>query len=189
MAFTVVYDACVLYPAGLCDLLVRLAMTDLVRARWSDQILDEVFRNILENEPMRKAASLTRTRELMNVAVRDGLVTGHEALIDSLTLPDPDDRHVLAAAIRCGAQAVVTFNRKDFPARTLAPFGIEVKHPDDFVFDLLDIDEDRVADVVRAQAAALKKPPMTLDELATRLADHGLKRTARRLRGLLGLSR
>ena len=95
MAFTVVYDANVLYPAPLRDLLIRLAMTGLFRARWTDDILDEVFRNILEDRPELKPEQLERTRELMNLAVRDALIDGHHPLMAELDLPDPDDRHVL----------------------------------------------------------------------------------------------
>lgn len=109
MAFVVLYDACVLYPAPLRDLLIRLANTGIVRARWSEAILDECFRNIQEQRPELKPEALQRTRELMKKAVVDCMVTGFESLIDGLTLPDPDDRHVLAAAIRVGAQAIVTF--------------------------------------------------------------------------------
>lgn len=104
MAFVVVYDTCVLYPAPLRDLLIRIARKGLVRAKWTDAILDECFRSILKNEPERKAESLVRTRELMNLAVADCLVTGYEDLVESIQLPDPNDRHVVAAAVRCGAQ-------------------------------------------------------------------------------------
>ncbi len=100
MAFVVIYDACVLYPAPLRDLLIRLAAKGLVRARWTDQILDECFRNILVNRPDLGEASLQRTRDLMNRALPDVLVTGFEKLIAGLDLPDADDRHVLAAGIR-----------------------------------------------------------------------------------------
>jgi hypothetical protein len=96
MAFVVIYDACVLYPAPLRDLLLRLGAKGLVRARWTDEILDECFRNILINRPDLDAASLQRTRDLMNRAIPDVLVTGYEGLITGLDLPDADDRHVLA---------------------------------------------------------------------------------------------
>ena len=110
MAFVVLYDACVLYPAPLRDLLVRIANTGIVRARWSEAILDECFRSILEQRPDLKPDALKRTRELMKQAVPDCLVTGFEALVEGLALPDPDDRHVLAAAIQARAQAIITFN-------------------------------------------------------------------------------
>jgi predicted nucleic acid-binding protein len=109
VAFIVIYDACVLYPESMRDLLVRLGQTDLVQAKWTDEILDEFVENLAEKRPELKDR-LKKTRELMKEAVRDCLVTGYQKLIDGLTLPDPDDRHVLAAAIRAGAQVIVTYN-------------------------------------------------------------------------------
>ncbi|MBX3216621.1 MAG: PIN domain-containing protein [Labilithrix sp.] len=135
MAFVVLYDACVLYPAPLRDLLIRLANTGIVRARWSEAILDECFRNIQEQRPDLKPEALQRTRELMKKAVANCMVTGFESLIEGITLPDPDDRHVLAAAIRVGAQAIVTFNLRDFPKETLSQYEVEAQPPDDFVLD------------------------------------------------------
>jgi hypothetical protein len=96
VAFGATYDACVLHPAGLRDLLVRLATTGMFRAHWSTDILDEMVRSILRRRPDLTAAQLDRTRELMCNAVPDCLTTGYEELIDGLHLPDPDDRHVLA---------------------------------------------------------------------------------------------
>jgi hypothetical protein len=151
MAFTVIYDACVLYPAPLRDLLIRLASKGLVRARWTDRILDESFRNILANRPDLVPGSLDRTRELMNRALRDVLVTGHEGLIEGLNLPDPDDRHVLAAAIRAGAQVIVTMNLDDFPESALAPFSVEALHPDDFVIHQIDLAPGLVCSVIAEQ--------------------------------------
>ena len=102
-AFTVLYDACVLYPAPLRDLLMWLSITDLFRARWTDQILDEWSRSLMVNRPDLKPEQIERTRSLMNQSTLDCLVTGYEDLIQGLQLPDPDDRHVLAAAIRTRA--------------------------------------------------------------------------------------
>ncbi len=115
MAFVVIYDACVLYPAPVRDLLLRIATTGIVRARWSERILDECFRNIVVQRPDLAPQALERTRRLMREAVPDCMVTGFEHLEDGLDLPDPDDRHVLAAAIRANAQTIVTFNLRDFP--------------------------------------------------------------------------
>ena len=152
MAFVVIYDACVLYPAPLRDLLVRVGLTPLVRVRWTDTILDECFRNIFEQRPELKPEALDRTRELMTQAIPDCMVTGYEPLIDGLLLPDPDDRYVLAAAIRAGAQSIVTFNLKDFPAPALQTLGVEAVHPDDFVLDLIDFDGAGVAQKAMAIA-------------------------------------
>src|SRR3954468_4018363 len=186
MAFVVLYDACVLYPAPLRDLLVRLANTGVVRARWSAAILDECFRNILEHRPDLKPESLQRTRELMTRAVPDCMVIGFEGLIEGLVLPDIDDRHVLAAAIRAGAQAIVTFNLDDFPAERLQPYNIEAKHPDEFVIDTIDLSPGRVAAVIAEQAAALRNPPRSTAELLDTLRDQGLVRSVARLRDLFG---
>ena len=92
MSFIVIYDACVLYPAPLRDLLVRLGMTGLVQVKWTDEILDECFCSILAKMPDLSAERLERTRTLMNQAIRDVLVDGYQGLVDSLELPDPGDR-------------------------------------------------------------------------------------------------
>ena len=104
---TVVYDATVLYPSLLRDVLIRVAGSGVFRARWTERILDEVFFNLPRNRPDLDPKKLSRTRRLMCLAVEDCLVTGYEELIDDLWLPDPNDRHVLAAAISCGAQGQV----------------------------------------------------------------------------------
>ncbi|MCB9680860.1 MAG: PIN domain-containing protein [Alphaproteobacteria bacterium] len=187
MAFTVVYDANVLYPAPLRDLLVRVGMTGVVRVKWTDEILDEVFRNILANRPDLTMEQLARTRSLMNGAIRDVQVDGYQALVGALDLPDPGDRHVLAAAIQCGAQSIITHNLKDFPAERLAPHGVEAMSPDEFVLDLLDLAPGGVVRVLNEQQASLKRPPRTLEELMETLESNGLNRSMAEARGLLGL--
>jgi len=185
VAFTVVYDANILYPAPLRDLLVRLGMTGVVRVKWTEQILDEVFRNILKDRPDLSEDRLARTRALMNAAIRDVLVYGYEPLVAALELPDPDDRHVLAAAIRCGAQSIITHNLKDFPAQKLEPLGIEAVSPDEFVLDLLDLAPGAVVGVLKEQQASLKTPPMSLDELLDTLENNGLVRSVAEAREML----
>ena len=123
---TASFDACVLYPAPLRDLLMRLATTDLFRARWSAAIHDEWTNTVLATRPELKV-QLARTRKLIDAHAMDALVTGYEPLIGTLHLPDPDDRHVLAAAITARADLIVTKNLKDFPAARLAPFGIRTR--------------------------------------------------------------
>lgn len=142
--FTVIYDANVLYPAPLRDFLMRLALTDLFRARWTEDIHAEWIRNVLEVRPDLKREQLERTRELMNANVRDCLVDGYQPLITALELPDPDDRHVLAAAIRANASVIVTFNLRDFPSELLAQYGIEAQHPDEFIVHLIDLNQAKV---------------------------------------------
>ncbi len=186
MAFTVIYDACVLFPAAQRDLLIRLAMTDVFHARWSDRILDECFRAIIAHRPDLTSERLARTRELMNAAVRDARVTGYDGLIDGIKLPDPDDQHVLAAAIRSGAQAIITANLRDFPSRVVAPLGIEALHPDHFIVDLVDLAPGAVLQTLNEQAAALRNPPRTLGELLDALERCGLVQTVAEVMRLLG---
>jgi hypothetical protein len=179
-----VYDACVLYPAPLRDLLVRLARTGLFRAKWTDQIHEEWVRNVLKNRPDLGAERLARTRQLMDDHVRDCKVTGHMHLVPSLVLPDENDRHVLAAAIKAGAQAILTFNRRDFPPEVLNPLGIEPQHPDEFVMHLIDLNAGRVCEVLKAQRASLKKPPMAVDAFLDMLERQQLPMSVERLREL-----
>jgi predicted nucleic acid-binding protein len=186
-SFTAVYDACVLYPAPLRDLLMHLAMTDLFRARWTDRIHDEWIRSVLENRPDLKRAQLQRTRRLMNAHVLDCLVIGYENLIDGLVLPDSNDRHVLAAAIRAGADIIVTYNLDDFPAQILDPLGIEARHPDIFIANLLDLDAPAVCAAVRRQRQSLRNPPKTVDEFLEILAKQGLVQTVVALRKFASL--
>jgi predicted nucleic acid-binding protein len=186
MAFVVVYDACVLYPAPLRDFLLRLARTGIVQARWSEEILDECFEAILRERPDLKAPALERTRQLMQDAIPDCMVSGYQDLVDGLTLPDPDDRHVLAAAIRSGAQTIVTFNIKDFPQEALDGFGVEARHPDDFVMDQIGLAPGLVVGALLEQVAALTNPPMTREQVLDRLRDCGLVQSVAKLRELLG---
>ena len=182
-----VYDANVLYPAPLRDLFIRLAQSGLVRARWTEQIHDEWIRNVLKDNPQVTADRLVRTRRLMNEAVRDCLVTGHEALIETLELPDPDDRHVLAAAIHSSADVIVTFNLRDFPAAADSPFQIEAIHPDDFLFALIELGVDTVCSAMKRQRESLRNPPVTVDGLLATLESQGLPHSVLALRPFVDL--
>lgn len=179
--FTVVYDACVLYPAPLRDFLMWLGLSGRFRARWSAQIHEEWTRNLLANRPDLTRAQVERTSALMDRAIPDARVTGHEALINGLNLPDPDDRHVLAAAIRCHASVIVTFNRKDFPAEALAPFGLEAQHPDEFIDNLFDLDPAAVVTAAQQQRQQLKTPLMPVERYLDILLKQGLAQTVKEL--------
>ncbi len=178
---TALFDACVLYPAPLRDLLMRLATTNLVRARWSASIHDEWIRSVLEQRP-ELATHLARTRQLMDTHVMDALVTGYEPLIGTLDLPDPNDRHVLAAAIAGRADVIVTKNLKDFPPGRLAPFGIEAQHPDVFVRTLLGTHEAVALAAVARHRASLRNPPKSVCDYLDTLSAQGLPATAAFLR-------
>ncbi|MBV4520699.1 PIN domain-containing protein [Pseudomonas sp. SWRI74] len=173
-SFTAVYDACVLYPAPLRDFLMWLALSGRFRARWSLEIHNEWKRNLLKNRPDLTTQQLDRTSELMDQAIPDACVTGYEELIAGLTLPDLDDRHVLAAAIRCNADVIVTFNRKDFPSSALTPYGIEAQHPDEFVDNLFHLDPTAVLSAAERQRSQLKTPTMEVDTYLDLLLRQGL---------------
>lgn len=162
-----------------------IAHAGLVRARWTNKILDECFDNILANRPDLKVAALARTRERMITSVPDCLIEGYEQLIAGLTLPDENDRHVLAAAIRASAQAIVTFNLKDFPADRLAAFNIEAKHPDDFILNCIDLSPARALSLLEQQVASLKDPPSTMATVLDNLRSNGLVRSVAKFMELL----
>jgi predicted nucleic acid-binding protein len=182
VARIVLYDACVLYPAPLRDLLMQLALADLFQARWTDAIHDEWTRNVLAKRPDIAPASVARCRELMDRHVPECLVTGYEPLISTLTLPDPDDRHILAAAIHGRAEVIVTFNLGDFPTAVLGPHNVEAIHPDEFVGRLWAESVEGVLGAVRLHRASLKRPPKTAAEYLATLEQCGLVETAGRLR-------
>ncbi len=170
-------DACVLYPAPLRDLLMQLTLADSFRARWTKDIHEEWIRNLLQNRPDLKRHKLEQTRNLMNQNVRDCLVTDYQDLIPTLTLPDPDDRHILAAAITVQANVIVTFNQKDFPIATLEPYGLQTQHPDDFVMRLMDLSPELVLLAVRRQRQSLRNPPKSAEDTLGTLQNQGLTRT------------
>lgn len=108
-------------------------------------------------------------------------MTGYEALIEGLRLPDADDRHVLAAAIRCNASVIVTFNQKDFPDAVLSAYGVEAQHPDVFVDNLFDLEPAAVVGAARRQREMLKHPPMRVDRYLDILQRHGMVQTCKAL--------
>ena len=182
MTFTVVYDANVLYPNTLRDLLIRIAQSGTVQAKWTNAILDEMSRALRRNRPEIPEEKLERLRELMNRAVRDCLVAGYEPLIEGLKLPDPDDRHVLAAAIKAGAQVIVTRNLKDFPESDLGPWNVEAKSPDAFVLDQVHINVRAVAASVRQIADSRTNPPEAVEDVLAQLERDGLVESVAALR-------
>lgn len=179
--YPVVLDACVLYPSFLRDLLIRLGLTGLYQPKWSAIIEDEWQRNLLADRTDLTLEQVQRTATLMNKAVPDAMITGFEPLIDSIVLPDVDDRHVVAAAVRSNAEIIVTLNLKDFPTPALDTFGIEALHPDDFIMDLFDLNSALVLSAVSMQRSNLRKPPISVDDYLAALLRQGMAQTVKEL--------
>jgi len=157
---------------------MRLAAEGAYAPRWTERIHEEWMRNVLLNRPDLLSQQLQRTRDLMDQRAEGSLVVGYEHRIAGLSLPDPEDRHVLAAAIEAGASVIVTFNRKDFPPSALEPCGIAADHPDDFARNLLEAEPAAFVAAVRTQVAALRNPPKTMAEHLETLRRVGLPQTA-----------
>lgn len=183
MTTKAVYDACVLFSASLRDFLLNLAYVEAVRARWSDDICNEWIHSLLQKRPHLKPESLEWTRSEMNRQFKNGNVRGYEHLIENLGLPDPNDRHVLAAAIHCKADWIVTFNLSDFPEKDLAPYGIKAIHPDDFVLHLSEANSLKVIAAAKEHRTSLRRPPKTVDEYLDSLRRQGLSKTVLFLEG------
>ena len=181
MPFIVVYDANALYGNTLRDLLIRIAQAGLVQAKWTDRILDEALASVTKRNPDISEEQIVRLRELMIAAVPDCIVRGHEPLIEGLQLRDPDDRHVLAAAIKAGAQVIVTSD-KDFTREALEPWDIEARTPDEFVLDQIDIADRMIWGCVQQIANSRTNPPETVDDVLGQLERAGLLRSVAELR-------
>ncbi len=179
--FAALLDANILYPAPMRDIFMQLAADDVIRAKWTADIHREWIDALLRNEPHRQRAALERTRDLMDRATRDCLVAGYRSLIPALVLPDPDDRHVLAAAIAGRCDAIVTSNLQDFPNAATEPYGIEVRHPDSFLSGCLDLVPGIFCESIRKVRARLVAPPLSVEEYLAVLARQKLAVTAAEL--------
>jgi hypothetical protein len=179
-----VYDACVLYPSFLRDFLVRLAihgrLQGVLRVKWTGRIHREWIRAVLRRPGMRRPA-LLRTRRLMDQHVLGCRVQGYQRWEQRLTLPDADDRHVLAAALACVADVIVTFNTRHFPPDILVPFGVTAVVPDTFALQLRD--SGIVVTAAAEHRASLQRPPMTVADYLDHLRRDGLTGTAEALAG------
>lgn len=175
--FVAILDANVLYPAPVRDILLNIAAMGLYQPKWSTEIQEEWIRNVLKNRPDLKQDSLNKTVAAMNAAFPDADVINYEDLLVGLNLPDEDDRHVLAAAIRGNANVIVTENSKDFPPDYLKTFDIEVLSADDFISQLIDIDKSTVQAALKAQVKKLKNPPQTRAQVLSTLQRNGLEKS------------
>jgi hypothetical protein len=136
---------------------------------------------LIRNRPDIPPTKMTRTRQLMDTHFQDACVEGYEHLIKTIVLPDADDRHVLAAAIHCGARIIVTANLRDFPDTTLAGLEIEAVHPDTFILGLLETDQAQVIAALQRLRMSFKNPSRTAGELLTDMKCHGLIASAEAL--------
>lgn len=185
--FVVLFDACVLYQAPVRDLVIELASADLYRAKWTNLIHDEWINSLLRNRPDIPREKLEKTRQLINESIEDCLVEKYEKLARMLVLPDSDDCHVLAAAIKAHAQIIVTYNIKDFPAEYLSSFDIEVQHPDAFFLNQSDLQQSAFLAAAKRIRLSLKRPPKTPEEYLDILRKSGLAKTAEFLEDYIDL--
>ena len=154
--------------------------------RWTSRIHEEWTRNLAASRP-ELGPRLEALVELMNASVPDCLVVRYEELIEGLVLPDPGDRHVLAAAIAGHADAIVTFNLRDFPTHALEPYGIEALHPDDFVLNQLELQPLKALVAIKKMRTRLRRPAQTPDELVATFERVGLPASASHLQHARGL--
>ena len=177
-----ILDSCVLYSAVLRDFFMRLLLEKTFQGKWTEEIHQEWIRNVLEDRPDLAREQLERSRDKMNLWGGDCLVRNYEAIISSLSLPDENDRHVLATAIVAKANFIVTFNLSDFPPKTLQTYEVQAIHPDKYLCALLDLEEERFLEGVRVHRASLKKPPKTPEEYLETLRSNGLTQLTSRLK-------
>jgi predicted nucleic acid-binding protein len=173
MAFPVFFDACTIYGITLSDLLLRLADEGAFRPLWSDEVLEEVRRNAVSGGI--SPAGIDRRLDVMRTYFPDALVTGHDELVEGLTC-DPKDRHVLAAAVRAKADALVTFNVRDFPDESLEAFDVELVHPDVFLLDQLDLYPGMITRVLRELSEDYVDPPQSVEDVLGTLRRAGVPR-------------
>lgn len=159
----------------------------LYRAKWTQDIHEEWTRNLAKDRPDLKPEQIARTRDLMDRSVPDCLVEGYEEIVPALKLPDENDRHVLAAAIVSGADAIVTFNLKDFPKPILDRYQLDLIHPDDFIFNQFGINDAAVLVSAQRCRLRLRNPPRSVAEYLDTLERQGLPKTVNRLRAYAGV--
>ena len=182
---TVVLDANILFPAPLRDFFMHMGIADAVRICWSARIEDEWTRNVIAKRPDLEPSRVYRTAKRMNEAMPNALVSGFENIEATLELPDPDDRHVLAAAIQAGADVIVTKNLRDFPSQVLAHYDIQVMHPDKFVHELLQLEPEAAIVAIQNLQASLKSPPKSMFDVLATLEEQGMALTAKWFRNFL----
>jgi predicted nucleic acid-binding protein len=181
-SITAILDANILYPAPLRDFLLQLANLKLYQPKWTEQIQEEWIRNLLLKRLDLKRTSLEKTSDAMNAAFPEANIFDYEEIMKKLSLPDKNDKHVLAAAIETKANVIVTFNLKDFPSTYLKSYAIEALHPDDFISDLIKIDKTVCLTALNNQVLSLKNPPKSKEEVLNSLIKCGLNNSVNNLK-------
>lgn len=180
---TAICDACVLYPFHLRNILVQASVDGLYEARWTDEIHNEWIRNLLANVPAIPPERLQVTRQLMERALPSARIGGFHHHIDSLRLPDPDDRHVVAAAIEARASHILTWNVRDFPAGELKKHGLVRRTPDAFLAGLYGQAPDLLVASLANARRNLSKSGASAAGFLDMLRDQKLIQLEKRLQG------
>lgn len=179
--FTAVIDANVLFPIVIRDYLIWLSIHGLYTPKWSVKLLEE-FNSIFEKKKKGLSTEqIKRQIQLMNTACPNALVEKYEGLLSSIELPDENDKHVVAAALKCNANVIVTYNLKDFPSDYLDSIGLAAVDPDTFIADMIDLSPDQCCDAFQEMVLAKNKPPYTETEYLIILKKNGLNQTAKEL--------
>lgn len=181
--FIAVLDTNVIYPVVIRDLLFWFAHYDLYTPKWSNHIFQE-WKSVMERKGVSESQAANRVN-VANVAFPDALVNNYEGLLGNLNLPDPDDCHVLAAAIKINANIIVTNNIKDFPEDYLRTFDLKVKTADNFLTDIIDLNPEKALNAFKEMVLYKKKPELNEYEVLGLLRNSGLNDTANYLHALL----
>lgn len=181
--FTCVLDTNVIYPLWIRDLLLWFAHHDLFTPKWSNHIFDE-WLDVMIRKGISKIEASARV-DIVNTAFPDALVENYEPLIETLTLPDSKDKHVLAAAIKTNANLIVTNNLKDFPKDYISSFGLKAKNADDFLTDIIDLNHERSIKAFRDLVLNKKNPPLDEYQVLDIFRSNGLKDTADYIHALI----
>ncbi|WP_340064429.1 PIN domain-containing protein [Ascidiimonas aurantiaca] len=181
--FTCVLDSNIIYPIEIRDLLFWFAHYELFTPKWSNHIFDE-WQKVMKEKGINEEQIKKRTN-MANLAFPDALVSNYEPLIETLTLPDLKDRHVMAAAIKTNANVIVTNNLKHFPGEYLATFGLSVKSADDFITDIIDLNHEKAVEAFRKLVLNRRNPDLDEFEVLDILRKNGLKESADYLHSLI----
>jgi hypothetical protein len=180
-----VFDACILYPFHLRNIIIQAAADDLIEARWTDEIHDEWVRNVASARDV-SMAKFQHLRHFMNETLPTAMVTGYRDHIPAVNLPDPDDRHVVAAGIAGGATAILTWNLRHFPVKELEKFGLRRETPDIFLSDIYDQFPDSIIASLAEARRNLTRTNVSAPDFIDILHRQRLVQLAMRAQGHLG---